>query len=88
MEFREFRNPEEKDYDINSSLNSSSNTINNNNYYSEQLIDLIGILENVTEEDLEEHFGISMQEYFNPNAETIAKVKEKLNSFQSSRHRW
>ena len=87
MEFREFSNPEERDYDIKSSLKSPSATTSSNDYYTRQLIDLIGILENVTEEELEEQYGINMQEYFNPDAETIAKVKRKLDSFQHSMHK-
>lgn len=87
MEFREFSNPEERDYDIKSSLKDSSTATNSNDYYARQLIDLIGILENVTEEELEEQYGINMQEYFNPDAETIAKVKRKLDSFQLGKHK-
>ena len=88
MEFKEFTNPEEKDYDINSSL-EGSNTYNSSsfNQYSEELDNLIGILEDVTEEELQEQYGISMNEYLNPNADTITKVTEKLNSLQSGRHR-
>ena len=48
MEFKEFTNPEGKDYDINSSFNSSVQI----NTYSEQLDDLIGILEDITEETI------------------------------------
>ncbi len=43
MEFKEFTNPEERDYDINSSSNSTCNT-SPINLYSEQLDDLIGLL--------------------------------------------
>lgn len=88
MEFKEFTNPEDKDYDINSSLtNSNDNNSQNFNQYSEQLFDLIGILEDLTEEELQEQYGISMNEYFNPNVETIAKVTEKLNNIHSGKHR-
>ena len=82
MEFKEFTNPEERDYDINSSLSSMDNT-SSVNPYSEQLDDLIGILEDVTEEDLQEQYGISMNEYFNPTEETVNKVSERING----RHR-
>ena len=82
MEFKEFTNPEEKDYDITSSLNSINNTASVNPY-SEQLVDLIGILEDVTEEELQKQYGISMNEYFNPTQETINKVSERINE----RHR-
>ena len=83
MEFKEFTNPEEKDYDINSSLESSTYNNQTFNPYSEQLDDLIGILEDVTEEELQEQYGISMNEYFHPTEETINKVSEKING----RHR-
>ena len=82
MEFKEFTNPEAKDYDINSSLNSSNNNASVNPY-SEQLNDLIGILDDVTDEELQEQYGISMDEYFNPTQLTIDKVMKKLNG----RHR-
>ena len=54
MEFKEYNNPENKDYDITSSLNYNKNTGNNINPYSEQLVNLVGILEDVTEEQLQE----------------------------------
>ena len=82
MEFKEFTNPESKDYDINSNQNHN-NIIYNNNPYSEQLINLIGILEDITEEELQEQYGISMNEYLNPTEDTINKVSEKI----SGRHR-
>lgn len=83
MEFKEFTNPEEKDYDINSSLNSNMNNTLSVNHYSEQLCDLIGILEDVTDEELQEQYGISINEYFHPTQDTINKVTEKI----SGRHR-
>lgn len=88
MKFREYNNPEEKDYDINSSLNSfqNSNTTLQNKYIY-QLTDLIGMLEDVTEEELQEQYGISMNEYLRPTAETIAKVTQKLEDNQNVRHR-
>ena len=82
MEFKEFTNPEGKDYDINSSLNSYNSSVQINPY-SEQLDDLIGILEDITEEELQEQYGISMDEYLHPTEETINKVSEKV----SGRHR-
>lgn len=83
MEFKEFTNPEEKDYDINSSLENNTYNFQSSNQYSEQLEDLIGILEDVTEEELQEQYGISMNEYFNPTEETIIKVSKRING----RHR-
>ena len=82
MEFKEFTNPEKMDYDITSSLNSINNTTSVN-HYSEQLVDLIGILEDITEEELQEQYGISMNEYLHPTEETIIKVSERING----RHR-
>lgn len=52
-----------------------------------QLLDLIGILEEINETELIENYRITMKEYFRPNAETIQKVSEKLNSKQSRRSR-
>ena len=82
MEFKEFTNPEERDYDINSSLNSFNNSVSVNPY-SEQLINLIGILEDISEEELQEQYGISMNEYFHPTQDTINKVTERI----SGKHR-
>ena len=76
MEFKEFTNPEEKDYDINSSLNNFNNNVSVNPY-SEQIFNLIGILEDATEEELQEKYGISMNEYLHPTEDTINKVTEK-----------
>ena len=92
MEFREFSNPEGRDYDINSSLNddnysSNSQSVQDSNQYYMQLFDLIGILEDIEESELIENYGITMQEYLNPTAETIKKVSEKLNSMQNRRSR-
>ncbi len=78
MEFKEFENPESKDYDINSSFEETQNTSAIENPYIEQLIDLIGILEDVSEEELQQNYGISITEYLHPNAETISKVKDSL----------
>ena len=39
-------------------------------------MDLIGILEDVTDEDIQNQYGISWEEYLHPNAETIEKVKK------------
>lgn len=90
MEFREFSNPEER-YDINSSLggnsSSSSQNIQEENlcFMQLQLFDLIGILEDFDEDELIENYGITMQEYLKPTAETIKKISEKLNTKQNKR---
>lgn len=86
MEFKEFNNPESKDYDITSSLKFNSNATNNNPYI-EKLINLIGILEDANEEDLQEEYGISMNEYLNPTADTIKKVEQKINNYTTRRQR-
>ena len=86
MEFKEFTSPEEKDYDIKSNLDSLKDSFSVNPY-SEQLTDLIGILEDVTEEEMQEQYGINANEYFNPNADTIKKVQKKLNELSSRKHR-
>ena len=79
MTFKEFSNPEEQDYDITSSLNDEDNNVNyNSNSYADELADLIGILEDVTEDSLIENYGITLQEYFHPNLEVINKVKFHL----------
>ena len=72
-------------YDIISSLNCNDNA--SQNYYVEQLMDLIGILENVTEEELQEQYGISMKEYLNPTANTIKKVNQRVSESKSGMHR-
>ncbi len=78
MEFQEFSNPESKDYDITSSFGETQTNSASGNPYVEQLIDLVGILEDVTEEDLQQNYGISEKEYLHPTAETISKVKDAL----------
>lgn len=84
MEFKEFSNPEERDYDINSSNYTQDRISSSNNNYSYQLAELIGILEDVTEEELQNQYGISLNEYFKPTAETIAKVTQNI---QKAKHR-
>ena len=78
MEFKEFSNPESKDYDITNSFEGAQTTSAAGNPYIEQLIDLIGILEDINEEELRQNYGISITEYLHPNAETISKVKDFL----------
>lgn len=80
MDFREFSSPEGNNYDINSSFNSLGQVSNSNqdNIYSQQLMDLVGILEDVTESKLLEDYGITLQEYYQPSEETITKVRQHL----------
>lgn len=89
MEFKEFSNPEKEDYDINSSTDESitSNTVSNANIYVSQLIDLIGFIEDVTDEELQQEYGININEYFNPTALTITKVSKTLNNKSNVKHR-
>lgn len=88
MEFKEFSNPESKDYDIKSSFGEESASNSGvSNPYVEKLIDLIGILEDFTDEELQNDYGISVNEYFNPTAETIAKVSKHINIRESVKHK-
>lgn len=86
MGFREYSNPEESDYDIKSSL-SGNLSVQSKQQCFEQLFDLIGVLEDINEDELFENYGISMQEYLMPTKETIKKVSEKLNSIQNGKSR-
>ena len=59
IEFREFSNPEDRNYDINSSLNNdnysfNSQSVQHDNKYYIQLFDLIGILEDFEESELKD----------------------------------
>lgn len=87
MEFKEFSNPEEKDYDITSSLTDDATVTSNSNDYMLELIELIGLLEDVTDEEVQNAYGISLQEYFKPNAKTIMKVKQTLRNRESRNSR-
>ena len=78
MEYKEYKNPLEKDYDIKASLDENYGVVEPN-VFAEQLVDLVGILEDVSEEDLINNYGITLEEYLNPNEEVIYKVKEALN---------
>lgn len=79
MEFKEFSNPENQDYDIKSSLKENENNTNKKtNPFELELMDLIGILDNINEEELQAKYGISVKEYLNPNQQTIIKVSKKL----------
>lgn len=79
MEFKEFSNPLEQDYDINSSYDEFSYSEEEPNKYFDEMIELIGILEDVTEEELLRDYGITEYEYLHPNAIVIEKIKNKLN---------
>lgn len=84
MEFKEYYNPEEEGYDINSSLNNNfSFNSKNTNQYDMKLLELIGFLEDITDEELIKKYGITISEYLNPTEETIKKVCEHLDSVQN-----
>ncbi len=78
MEFKEYSNPESQDYDITS--NNGEMNIDNNAQlpYDIELMDLIGVLDDVSEEELMNNYDITLLEYYNPTAETIEKVKEAI----------
>lgn len=76
MGFKEFSNPESTDYDIKSSI---VNFFNQVNLYSEELFNLIDLFDDVSAVDLRSQYGISFKECFSPTAETIEKVKNKVN---------
>ena len=89
-EFSEFSNPLEKDYDINSSFEPQQQKTYVTNIGDDpmmDLIDLIGFPEDVTDEELREAYGISMQEYQNPTPETVMKVRKRLEKQQNTKHR-
>ena len=79
LEFKEFDNPEAKDYDIASSLKGkdSSKQLSSSPYIFE-LIELVGILEDG--EWLQ--FEISEEEYMHPTKETIDKVRMVIENRQ------
>lgn len=89
MTYNEFSNPEGRDYDINSSIKYDDSLANMNvpNPYVEQLIDLIGILEDISEEELLSNFGITIGEYLNPSEEVINKVRSKMQQEEIHNHR-
>ena len=88
MVFKEYSNPEAKDYDITSGLKSSSNEekINKTNKYQEALIDLIGILEDASSDELMAKYGITTQEYLHPNKETLLKVRAAISLNDKKHH--
>lgn len=88
MEFREFNNPERRNYDVTSSLRNNNNVTNTkDDYYVEQLLNLIGLLEDIDEDELQEKYGISINEYIHPNENTIIKITNKLNEAKTQKRR-
>lgn len=78
MEFKEFTNPEEADYDIMMSLEGNSNTNSEENPYVEEQMNLIGLLEDVNGASILATYGITADEYFNPTQESIGRIKSTL----------
>ena len=81
-EFSEFDNPEAKDYDLHTHGQNHEDELDKmmSDKYQDELMDLIGIVEDIDTINMVEEYGITEEEYFNPTAETIKKVKAKLES--------
>ena len=88
MEFKEYSNPEEADYDITSSLNgkSSEEEISKKFGYQLALSNLIGILEDIDEDELMDKYGITMEEYMHPTEEVLIKVRKAMRDNEKKYH--
>ena len=75
MEFKEYTNPEERDYDINMSLENTNNKENKHNRIHEEFFYLFFYLGFPEVHELEE-YGITEEEYNNPTLSTIKKLKD------------
>lgn len=77
MEFKEFTNPEEKDYDITSSFSKTERAkkTSRENKISQIFTESLG---NLGFPELYElaHYGITDEEYNHPSLTTIKKLKE------------
>ena len=69
----EFKKPENANYDNDEGI--VIQTIPSRQPYDEQLLELIGY---INHPDQLVPYGITMNEYNNPNAETISKVQAKI----------
>lgn len=78
MEFKEFTNPEETDYDIMISLEGNTNSDGDDNPYVEEQMNLIGLLEDVNETKVLATYGITAEKYFHPTKESITRLKSTL----------
>lgn len=78
MEFKEFTNPEESDYDIMMSLEGEANSNTQENPYVEEQLNLLGLLEDVDDASILATYGITAEEYFNPTKESIGRLKSTL----------
>ena len=90
MKFGKISNSEKNCYDNNSFLvgiSSGEYKTRANQHLYEQLFDLIGIFDDLNEEELMETYGITIYEYLNPTQETIRKVSERVSEFGSRKGR-
>lgn len=78
MEFKEFTNPEESDYDIMMSLEGETNSNTQENPYVEEQLNLLGLLEDIDDASILATYGITADEYFNPTQESIGRIKSTL----------
>lgn len=78
MEFKEFTNPEEVDYDIMMSLEGNGSSTETENPYAEEQMNLIGFLEDVNDAEILATYGITADEYFHPTKESVARLKDTL----------
>lgn len=78
-EFTEFPNPEEQDYDINSSKDDVQRPGELNQYFME-ILDMVGFLE-----DGEwNKYGITENEYMHPTQDTVDKIRTYLETKETS----
>lgn len=85
-EFTEFSNPLEADYDINRSLPEDRNTQVNpeREKYIIEITNMIGFLED-NENPMD--YGITWEEYFNPNRDVVNKVRLFLSKKETEREK-
>ena len=90
MQFREFRNPEEADYDIKSSLDLNGEFKNDESRTQEDIHrqaileamleamdwNMLEDLDEISDEELIDEYGITKSEYLNPTKETVLKIKK------------
>lgn len=75
MEFKEYTNPEERDYDINMSLENTNNKENKHNRIHKEFFELLSYLGFPEVHELE-GYGITEEEYTNPTLSTLKKLKD------------
>ena len=75
MEFKEYTNSEERDYDINMSFKNTNNKENKHNRIHEEFFELLSYLGFPEIHELE-IYGITEEEYNNPTLSTIKKLKD------------